>query len=125
MIGALFSALTGRCPNCQNGKLYASFMTLNETCPVCHVRFERWSGSWTIPAVMGYGSGAIFAIGLGIYFLNTGQLRGSEKIIVPSTMLFTLCFYPLCKNLSIFMLWNNGFVTVDQPKLLKPESDDT
>lgn len=119
MIGSLFSALIGRCPNCQKGPVYRSFMKLNETCPVCHVRFERWSGSWTIPAVMGYGAGALFAIALGAWFLHNGQLKGSEKIIVPSTMLFTACFYPLCKNLSIFMMWNNGFITVDPPQLVK------
>lgn len=121
MIGALLAAMIGRCPNCQKGKIYKAFLQVNDTCPVCHVRFERWAGSWTIPAVMGYGSGALFALGLGAWFLHTGQLKGSEKIIIPATVVFTACFYPLCKNLSMFMLWNNGFVTVDPPTLVKAE----
>ncbi len=122
MIGALLAALLGRCPNCQKGKIYTSFLKVADTCNVCHVRFERWSGSWTIPAVMGYGAGALFAIALGGYFLQTGQLKGSEKIIIPATLIFTGCFYPLCKNLSMFMLWNNGFMTVDPPQLVPADT---
>ena len=118
MLGALLAALTGRCPNCQKGKLYQSFMKLNDTCDVCHVRFERWNGSWTIAAVMGYGAGALFAIALGAWFLHNDALKGSEKILLPATIVFTACFYPLCKNLSMFMLWNNGFMTVDPPTLV-------
>jgi len=122
MIGALLAALLGRCPNCQKGKIYTSFLKVADTCDVCHVRFERWSGSWTIPAVMGYGAGALFAIVLGGYFLQIGQLKGSEKIIIPATLIFTACFYPMCKNLSMFMLWNNGFMTVDPPQLVPADT---
>ncbi len=120
MIGALLAALIGRCPNCQRGHMYKSFMKLNDTCSVCQVRFERWNGSWTIAAVMGYSSGAIFAIGLGAWFLHHDMLKGSEKIIIPATVVFTALFYPVCKNISMFMLWNNGFVTVDPPTLVAP-----
>jgi uncharacterized protein (DUF983 family) len=123
MIGSLLGTLFGRCPNCSRGPLYKSFITLHETCPVCHVRYERWSGSWTIPVVMGYGAGALFAVGLGFYFLKTDQLSGSENIIIPATLAFTAAFYPLCKNLSIFMLWNNGFITVDPPTLVQDDSN--
>ncbi|MDP2311848.1 MAG: hypothetical protein Q8P41_03015 [Pseudomonadota bacterium] len=121
MISAFLSALFGRCPSCHRGKLYKSFMALNETCPVCHVRFERWSGSWTIPTVMGYGSGAFFAIGLGFVFFRMGRLEGSENIIIPATITFTALFYPVCKNLSMFMLFQNGFIFVDPPTLVRDE----
>ncbi len=119
MISAFLSALFGRCPACGRGKLYKSFLTLNETCPVCHVRFERWSGSWTIPTVMGYGSGALFAIALGYTFHRMGRLEGSENIIMPATIAFTALFYPVCKNVSMFMLFQNGFIFVDPPTLVR------
>lgn len=119
MISAFFSALIGRCPGCGRGALYKSFLRLNDTCPVCHVRFERWSGSWTIPAVMGYGSGAMFAIVLGYIFHRTGRLEGSENILIPTTVAFTALFYPVCKNVSMFMLFQNGFIFVDPPTLLQ------
>ena len=75
MISSFFAALSGRCPNCEKGKLYQSFLKLNELCPVCHVRFERWSGSWTIPTVMGYVSGALFAIVVGFVLLKMDRLE--------------------------------------------------
>lgn len=118
MFSAFLSALSGRCPACGRGKLYKSFLTLHETCPTCHVRFERWSGSWTIPTVMGYGSGALFAIGLGLIFFKLDRLEGAENIIIPATLVFTAAFYPVCKSVSVFMLWNNGFVFPDPPALV-------
>lgn len=124
MISSFFSALFGRCPSCGRGSLYQSFLKLNEKCPVCHVRFERWSGSWTIPTVMGYGSGAIFAIGLGYVFHRMGRLEGSENIIIPATVTFTALFYPVCKNVSMFMLFQNGFIFVDPPTLVREDPPD-
>lgn len=120
-MSGLLSAMTGKCPACGKGALYrpGTLLTLHELCPACHVRYERWSGSWTIPTVMGYGSAALFATALGFYHLKTGQLEGSEARIVGATVVFTLFFYPLCKNLSVFMLWNNGFIFVDPPSLVK------
>jgi uncharacterized protein (DUF983 family) len=119
MISAFLSALSGRCPCCGRGKLYQSFLKLNVLCPVCHVRFERWSGSWTIPTVMGYGAGALFAIALGIIFFKMDRLDGAENIIIPATLVFTFLIYPLCKNISIFMLFQNGFIFVDPPTLVQ------
>jgi uncharacterized protein (DUF983 family) len=124
MIGPFLSALTGRCPNCGRGALYERLLKLHDTCPVCHVRFERWNGSWTIPVVMGYGSGALFAIALGGYFLSIDRLAGSENIIIPATVVFTALWYPICKNISMFMLWQNGFITVDPPTLVRPDPRD-
>lgn len=124
MVSAFFSALSGKCPACGRGKLYKSFLTLHETCPECGVRFERWSGSWTIPTVMGYGSGAAFAIGLGVIFFKMGRLEGSENIIIPATLAFTGLFYPVCKNVSMFLLWRNGFIFPDPPALVPDASAD-
>jgi uncharacterized protein (DUF983 family) len=124
MTSAFLSALFGRCPCCGRGKLYTSFLTLHETCEVCHVRFERWSGSWTIPVVMGYGAGALFAIALGFWFHEMGRLAGSENILIPATIAFTAAFYPVCKNVSMFMLFQNGFIFVDPPTLVRPPPED-
>ena len=33
-----------RCPNCEQGRMFSSFLRLNPTCPHCGVRFERSSG---------------------------------------------------------------------------------
>jgi uncharacterized protein (DUF983 family) len=119
-----FWALTGRCPNCGRASIYHGFLKPRPTCPSCHVRFERWNGSWTIPTVMGYTSGALFAIVLGIWFLHNDRLEGSENIIIPATVVFTALFYPVCKNVSFFLLWRNGFIFVDPPAAV-PDDPDT
>lgn len=116
---ALFAALSGRCPNCGQGKLYASFMTVAETCSHCHVRYERWSGSWTIPTVMGYTAGAVFAILGGGVLLYLDKLEENARPLIFATLLFTLLVYPPIKSVSLFLLWRNGFMTPDPPTLVK------
>lgn len=118
------AAVSGRCPACGVGRLYVSFLKLHPLCPHCHVRFERWEGSWTIPTVMGYASGAVFAIVVGAILLSQDALEGNARPLIFATMVFTLGFYPVCKNFSIFMLWRNGFITVDPPTLVPSEPVD-
>ena len=120
MIDPLLAAITGHCPACQKGRIYKSFLRPYPLCPVCHVRFERWHGSWTIPVVMGYGSGALFAIALGFWYYKIGALKDAENVIIPATLLFTALWYPLCKNLSFGLLFINGFIFPDPPSLLPP-----
>lgn len=125
MLYPLLAAISGRCPACQKGALNKSLLRPNELCPVCHVRFERWSGSWTIPVVMGYGSGALFAIALGFLMFKLDRLEGAENIIIPATIAFTAVFYPVCKNISFGLLYTNGFIYPDPPTLVKTNTDDT
>lgn len=121
MVENFLWALGGRCPNCGKGPLYERFLKARPTCPACHVRFERWAGSWTISAVMGYTSGALFAVALGFYYLKKGELAGSESVIIPASIVFAALAYPVCKNIGFFLLWNNGFITVDPPSLVKDD----
>jgi uncharacterized protein (DUF983 family) len=117
---ALLAAITGKCPACHRGDIYKSFLVPHALCPVCSVRFERWEGSWTIPVVMGYGAGAIFAIVLGIILFRYNGLEGaSVQILSFSTLIFTALFYPVCKNISFGLLYLNGFIYPDPPRLVK------
>ena len=34
----------GLCPRCLSGRIFAGPLTMNETCPSCHLRFERERG---------------------------------------------------------------------------------
>jgi hypothetical protein len=96
-------------------------MKVAPTCTACHVRFERFSGSWTIPVVMGYSSAALVGFGLIFYFQWRGTLAEHDTLILALSALTGLVVYPVCKNVSLFMLWNNGFMTVDPPVLLRDE----
>jgi uncharacterized protein (DUF983 family) len=116
----LMWALVGRCPNCGRGSMYgAGFMKVAEACGNCHVRFERFPGSWTIPVVMGYTSAAFVGFGLIFYYQWRGTLAEHDSVIMAASVLTGLLVYPTCKNISLFMLWNNGFMTVDPPVLVQ------
>ena len=115
----LFWAIAGRCPNCGRGALYVGFNKISTTCSVCHVRFERWAGNWTIPVVMGYTSAALVGFGLIFFYQWRGTLMEHDTFIMVAAMLTGVTMYPLCKNISMYMLWKNGFVTVDPPTLVK------
>ena len=123
MIDPLLAAITGHCPACQKGRIYKSFLRPHALCPVCQVRFERWHGSWTIPVVMGYGSGALFAIALGFWYHKIGALKDAENVIIPVTLLFTALWYPVCKNLSFGLLFINGFIFPDPPSLVPQDGE--
>jgi len=116
-------ALVGRCPNCGRGSMYgAGIMKVAETCSHCHVRFERFPGSWTIPVVMGYTSAAVVGFGLIFYYQWRGTLIEHDTVIMAASVLTGLLVYPTCKNVSLYMLWNNGFMTVDPPALVRDET---
>src|SRR5436190_21346581 len=78
----LTAMILQRCPRCFSGKVFRGLWTMNETCPVCGLRFEREEGyftgamyiSYTISLVMMFGifivlwlllpSGSLFAVGM-------------------------------------------------------------
>jgi uncharacterized protein (DUF983 family) len=112
-MGSLLSALTNRCPNCHRGSIRKTWITMAERCPVCHVRFERWSGNWLFPVVLAYGVGGLFAIVLIVTFLNAGTLEGAENIIIPLTLGVTLLSYPMCQNITVWLLYATGLIYAD------------
>ncbi len=40
----LLLGLRLRCPNCGRGKMFSGLFKIEQTCPYCHVRYERLSG---------------------------------------------------------------------------------
>lgn len=48
------AALGLRCPRCLRGKVWHSFMTMEERCPVCGLVFEREPGYFTGAMVVSY-----------------------------------------------------------------------
>jgi uncharacterized protein (DUF983 family) len=53
----LAAILAGRCPRCLEGRVWRGIFTMNETCPVCGLRFEREIGYWTGAMVASYAIG--------------------------------------------------------------------
>lgn len=53
-MGRFRAALALRCPRCMRGKVWRSFMTMNERCPTCGLVFEREPGYFTGAMVVSY-----------------------------------------------------------------------
>lgn len=56
-VSALRAVLQTRCPQCRRGAMYRSFMTMNEHCPVCGLKYERGPGYFTGAMYFSYGMG--------------------------------------------------------------------
>lgn len=48
------AALALRCPRCLRGRVWRSFLTMHESCPVCGLVFEREPGYFTGAMVVSY-----------------------------------------------------------------------
>lgn len=103
-----------RCPACGQGALYQGWFTLHELCPCCGVRYERWLGSWTMPTVLGYTTGALVAtaVGVGLYRAR-GIQPGDELWISLGAVLGALLPYRQLKAAWIWTLWATGWVFTD------------
>ena len=68
----LSALLKQRCPHCLQGKVFASTWKMNETCPVCHVKFEREDGYFMMSVFIGYVIGTFITlpICLILYLVN-------------------------------------------------------
>lgn len=58
----LVTLLKQRCPHCLQGKVFRSTWQMNETCPVCHIKFERETGYFMMSVFIGYAIGAAIAL---------------------------------------------------------------
>lgn len=50
----LAAVLALRCPRCLEGRVWRGFISMNETCPVCGLKFEREQGYFTGAMVVSY-----------------------------------------------------------------------
>lgn len=44
--------LLQKCPRCEDGKMFKGVFKMHETCPVCHFKFERQEGYFTMAIVV-------------------------------------------------------------------------
>lgn len=89
----LLLALFLRCPNCGKGKMFRDLFTIERTCPVCGVRFERRSGE-----------------SVGGMYINLGL---AEFLSVGGFFLFQALFNPpWVPHLVFWILFNIVFVVL-------------
>lgn len=51
-----------RCPYCLQGPIFARFLQMHETCPVCGIKYEREEGYFMMSIFVGYILGTAAAI---------------------------------------------------------------
>ena len=86
--------LKQRCPHCLQGKVFASTWKMNETCSVCHIKFEREAGYFMMSVFIGYIIGAIVAllVCLILYLINAPYAWYFIFTIGAILLLFPLIF---------------------------------
>ena len=52
----------GACPTCRQAKIFRSPFRMNETCPVCGVKYERETGYFLMSIFVAYGLYYLFGI---------------------------------------------------------------
>lgn len=105
-----------RCPRCGEGALFRGWASLNETCPSCGARFERWAGSWTGAVVGGYGVGAAAAvISLFVLWRLDHLVPNIEFLVAGIAIVATLATYRHTKSFWIAAMHHMGYVYPDPP----------
>ncbi len=62
--------LSLHCPNCGEGRIFTGLFSMNQTCPVCGVRFERESGESVGGMYINLSIAELLTIG-GFFLVNT------------------------------------------------------
>jgi len=88
--GRLDAILRQRCPRCREGRVFARRFSMNKTCPVCHLVFEREPGYFVAAMYISYAMAVpalgLFALLLRVIFPEWGlnaDLVGAAVLTLP------------------------------------------
>ena len=105
-----------RCPNCEQGRMFAGLFKMHPTCLVCGVRFERSSGE----SLGGMMINLVIAelLTIGGFFLSYALLRPADMtpLIVfwlAFDLLFVLAFYRPARGLWVAVTHLTSGLRVD------------
>lgn len=90
-----FAAVIGqRCPVCLEGNVFHSLLGMNETCPVCGVKFERESGYFLNAMFIAYMLGflALLPTVVVLYLLDVSPFLFLAIITIEMVVLWPLIF---------------------------------
>jgi len=110
----LRTTFRGRCPECERGSVFAGVYRTRSHCPECGAWFERNTGNWTGPVVLGYvvGSLAAFAAGFLLWW-RFGVFPGLEAAMIAIAFAAALLAYRPIKAWWLWLLWATGLVFPD------------
>ncbi len=110
----LRATFRGRCPDCGKGRMFGGAIKLNEVCELCHVRFERDSGSWLGPTTLAYVVAIAAEVGLfGLLVWKWGLFPGLEYALIAGAVVSVAATYRFLKGWWIWLLWTSELVYAD------------
>src|SRR5262245_44477703 len=87
----LIAILRQRCPSCMRGQVFRGIFEMNETCPVCAIKFEREPGYFLGAMYFSYALGVPIIAGLTailkLTFLNSWEL---QWVVLPAWGIYLL-----------------------------------
>lgn len=99
----LWMGLSLRCPNCDQGRIADGWFQIRETCPHCHVRFERAQGESTGAMIIILSLSPIAA--LLVFFLLYALLDEASPILLTAVSFAFLIGFHLLAYRHMRGLW--------------------
>jgi len=118
MLKTLLLGLRLRCPNCGQGRMGQGMFNIHETCPVCHVRYERKPGESTGASIVMLSLSPIPAIILGFILLTLFpelSIWAVMGILAVFVLALTVLFYRNARGLWVAVVaMTDGLATDDE-----------
>jgi len=86
----LAAVIALRCPRCLQGRVWRGFVTMNPSCPVCGLVFERESGYFAGAMVVSYALAAPILTAMVIALITLARLDPVVALIVGNTAYLVL-----------------------------------
>lgn len=118
------AVLHGLCPRCLQGKIYRSAFKMNDTCPVCQLKFEREQG-YFLGAM-----GVSYLLGVPILFAILALLSVTlfptwpEYLVLAPAMIFYLPLIPLiCRQARIIWIHFDRLADPEKPNAYEEQTN--
>lgn len=118
------AVLHGLCPRCLQGKIYRTAFKMNDTCPACHLKFEREQG-YFLGAM-----GVSYLLGVPILFAILALLSVTlfpawpEYLVLAPAMVFYLPLIPLiCRQARIIWIHFDRLADPEKPNSIEEQTN--
>ena len=102
------SILGLRCPRCREGRVFRSFLGMNETCPVCGYHFEREPGFFVGAMYVSYAMAVIVcAVGVAVARVVAPSLSWVGLVVGATLLLAALSpwLFRYSRVIWLHMMW--------------------
>ncbi len=111
----LVVGLSLRCPACEQGRMFTNLLHIEETCPYCDSRFERYPGESTGGMMIALMVAQFVAVGG--FFLTEALFQLPHIVALPLwsvlLVIFSLLFYRHARGLWVAVVYLTGAVHPD------------